>query len=142
MKKHFVVFLSPGTFVHEMSEKPIDSWDVEKAKRMARSITERHGATPFAFYFTTRSRGEDDLDSKVTDTSVTYYLGGKVETLAEVKARATKDDRILISNMEINHYDRIITNTNSWKVTQPLNKNDVVLDWDVPKSKTAAASGD
>jgi hypothetical protein len=125
-----------------MSEKPIDSWDVEKAKRMARSITERHGATPFAFYFTTRSRGEDDLDSKVTDTSVTYYLGGKVETLAEVKARATKDDRILISNMEINHYDRIITNTNSWKVTQPLNKNDVVLDWDVPKSKTAAASGD
>jgi hypothetical protein len=142
VKKHFVVFLSPGTFVHEMSEKPIDSWDVEKAKRMARSITERHGATPFAFYFTTRSRGEDDLDSKVTDTSVTYYLGGKVETLAEVKARATKDDRILISNMEINHYDRIITNTNSWKVTQPLNKNDVVLDWDVPKSKTAAASGD
>ena len=58
-----------------------------------------------------------------------YYLGGKVETLAEVKARATKDDSILIANMECNHYDRIITNTNSWKVTQPLNPKDVVLDW-------------
>jgi hypothetical protein len=129
MKKHFVVFLSPGTFVHETSEKPIASWDVEEAKKMARGIKERHGATPFGFYFITRSRGSEDLDSKITDESNMYYLGGKVETLAEVKARATKDDSILISNMECNHYDRIITNTNSWKVTQPLNSKDVVLDW-------------
>ena len=129
MKKHFVIFLSPGTFVSETTEKPIESWDVEEAKRMARGITERHGATPYGFYFATRSRGSEDLDSKVTATSGIYYLGGKVETLEEVKARATKDDRILISNMEGNHYDRIVTNTNSWKVTMPLNKEDVVLEW-------------
>ena len=28
MQKHFVTFLSPGTFVAETSEKEIDSWDV------------------------------------------------------------------------------------------------------------------
>ncbi len=58
-----------------------------------------------------------------------YFLGGKVETLAEVKARATDADRILVSNMEINGYDQIITNDNSWRWTQPLGKTDVVLQW-------------
>jgi hypothetical protein len=32
VKQHFVTFYSPGTFFAETSEKPIDSWDVEKAK--------------------------------------------------------------------------------------------------------------
>jgi hypothetical protein len=58
-----------------------------------------------------------------------YYLGGTVETLEEVKARATDKERILISNMEINKWDRVITNTNSWKWTQPLEPDDIVLDW-------------
>ena len=129
MKKHFVVFMSPGTLFHETTSKEIDSWDVEKAKQMATGISERYGATPFGFYFTTRSRGAKDLDAKVTATSPTYFLGGKVETLEEVKARATKEDSILIGNMECNGWNRIITNTNSWKVTQPLKDEDVVLDW-------------
>jgi hypothetical protein len=137
MKKHFVTFLSPGTFSHEETSKEIDSWDVEKAKQMARGIKERHNATPFAFYFTTRSRNSEDLDSKVSATSPTYYLGGKVETFAEVEARATKDDSILLSNMRCNNWDRIITNTNSWRVTQPLHKEDVVLDWESSKAATA-----
>jgi hypothetical protein len=129
MKKHFVVFRSPGTFFHEETTKEIGSWDVEEAKKMARGITERYGATPFGFYFITRSRKADDLDSSVSAKSNMYYLGGKIETLEEVKARATKDDNILIRNMECNGYQRIITNTNSWRVTQPLNTGDVVLDW-------------
>ena len=140
MKKHFVVFLSPGTFVHEESTKEIDSWDVEQAKKMARKIIERHNATPFGFYFITRTRGDNDLDSKISDESPMYYLGGKVETLEEVKARAIKDDSILIGNMECNRWDRIITNTNSWKITQPLRKGDVILDWDAPKKVVAAGS--
>jgi hypothetical protein len=129
MKEHFVTFYSPGTFVHETTEKSIDKWDIEEAKQMARKIKERHGATPYGFRFTTRSRGPMDLDSKVTKESPFYYLGGKIETLEEVKARATKDDSILISNMENNGYERIITNTNSWRWTAPLNPTDVVLDW-------------
>lgn len=129
LAKHFVTFYSPGTFVAETSELPIDSWDVNAAKEMARGIRERHNAAPYGFQFTTRTRGDEDLDSKVTATSPLYYLGGVIETLAEVKARATDKDRILVSNMEGNGYERIITNTNSWRWTQPLKDSDVVLDW-------------
>jgi hypothetical protein len=65
-----------------------------------------------------------------------YFLGGKVETLEEVKARATDKDRVLVMNMEGNGIARIITNTNSWSWTQPLGEKDVVLDWKPrPKEK-------
>lgn len=129
MKKHFVEFLSPGTFTSEVTEKAIDNWDVEQAKKMARNIKERHGATPYGFRFITRERKNTDLDSKVSKVSGIYYLGGKVETLAQVKARGRKDEEILICNMENNGYDKIIVNTNSYKSTFPLYKEDIVLSW-------------
>ena len=129
MEKHFVTFYSPGTFVAEQTEEPIAAWDVAKATRMARSIKERHNATPYGFRFSTRARGENDLDSRVIAKSPLYWLGGHVETLAEVKARATEKDRILVNNMECNGWDRIITNTNSWRWTQPLVADDVVLEF-------------
>lgn len=130
MKKNFVVFYSPGTMVAETSERPLPAgWDIELAKTFAREIKERHGATPYGFCFITRARGPDDLDSKETHRSHMYYLGGEVETLAQVKARALPTDRILIQNMEGNGYERIITNNNSWRWTQPLRKDDVVLDF-------------
>ncbi len=34
MEKHFVTFLSPGTFVAEDRTLPIDSWDVNKAQEI------------------------------------------------------------------------------------------------------------
>ena len=129
MEKHFVTFFSPGTFVAEQTERPIEAWDVEAAKELARGIKERLNALPYGFRFSTRTRNDDDLDSQVTAQSAMYFLGGKVETLAEVKARATEKDRILVSNMEGNGYDRIITNDNSWRWTGPLGKDDVVLEW-------------
>lgn len=130
MEKHFVTFYSPGTFVAEATTKPIDSWDVNSACEMARKIKERYGATPYGFRFSTRSRKDDELDSSVSARSPMYYLGGKVETLAEVEERATDRDSILLSNMRGNGYKRIVTNGNSWGWTQPLNDGDVVLEWD------------
>lgn len=129
MKKHFVEFLSPGSFVSEVTSKEIESWNIEQATEMAKKITERHAAKPYGFRFITRKRGKNDLDSKVSKTSGIYFLGGEVLTLNEVKARNDPKDNILISNMESNGYDRIIVNTNSWKITLPLNKDDVVLEW-------------
>jgi hypothetical protein len=127
VQQHFVTFFSPGTFVAEMSTKPIEAWDTDAAVAMAHEITERHGATPYGFRFITRGRSDAELDSKEIARSPMYYLGGRVETLAEVEARNDPGERILLSNMRGNGYDRIIVNDNSWRWTQPLNPEDVVL---------------
>lgn len=127
IEKHFVKFYSPGTFVAETTEKTIDSWDIETAKKMAAKITERYNATPYAFKFTTRSREDKDLDSHVTKTSPMYYLNCKVVTLAEIKKRNAPKDSILISNMEGNGWDKVVQSTKGWQWTQPLEKGDVVL---------------
>lgn len=138
MQRHFVTFYSSGTFVAEETTKPIKTWDVEAAMKMAHGITERYGATPFGFQFSTRTRGDDDLDSKETATSPFYHLGGKVETLAEVEARNDPKEEVLRSNMRSNGYDKIIVNDNSWRSVQPLGKDDIVLDWRPKKPHKAA----
>jgi len=137
MEKHFVTFCSPGTFVPETSEKPIESWDVEAAKGMALTIHERYGATPFGFYFTTRSRGPADLDSKESQRSNFYYLGGKIETLAAIEARNDPKESILRSNMRGNGYDKVIVNDNSWRFVGLLRDTDVVLDFTPPSNLNA-----
>lgn len=127
MVQHSVVFLSPGTFVAESTQSPIESWDVERAQDMAAEIVERYNARPYGFYFVTRGRGADDLDSREIERSGTYFLGGKVRTVDDVRAANKPDERTLLSNMECNGYSRIIDNRNSWRWTQPLRDEDVVL---------------
>jgi hypothetical protein len=56
-----------------------------------------------------------------------YYLGGTVRTLDEVRAANDPDERILLTNMQANGYDRVIENRNSWRWTQPLRSDDIVL---------------
>lgn len=138
VQAHFVTFYSPGTFVSEQSSMPIHAWDVDTAKALALTVSERHGATPHSFRFSTRSRGPDDLDSKTSATSGLYYLGGTVLTLAEVEARGEERDSILISNMRCNGYERVIENRNSWLFTGPLSEGDTVLDF-TPPTRTEAA---
>lgn len=135
MQKHFVTFLSPGTFFAEYTTKPIDSWDIETAVDMAKDIYERYNARPYGFRFSTQSRGDDDLDSVRTLSSGIYYLRGKIETIDEVRARNDPQESILLSNMEHFGYDRIITSIDGWKWTQPLLKDDVVLDVMLPPSE-------
>lgn len=130
MQQHFVTFYSPGTFVDETTSKPIDSWDVDKAKEMARAITERYSATPFAFSFSTRGRKDDELDSRELATSPMYYLGGEIFTIDQIRERGNPDERILLANMEGNGYDRVIFNHNSWRTVKPLFDNDIVLEWE------------
>ena len=132
VEKYFVTFVSPGTFVPETTTKEIDSWDVDKATKMASEIVERYNATPYSFHFTTR-RNDGDLDSKEVARSVNYFLGGEVLTLEDIKARSDEKDRILISNMEGNGIERVVENRNSWRATLPLGDKDVVL----PFSKSA-----
>ena len=131
MRRHFVTFLSPGTFVHEETTKPIEAWDTSKAIIMSKVITERYGAKPFAFVFTTRERTDKELDSRVTKRSGRYFLGGKILTLAGVK-REMPTETILISNMECNGIKKVVVNDNSWRSVQPLESDDVVLSVPVP----------
>lgn len=128
LQKHFVTFYSPGTFFAETTEKPISSWDVDAAVKMAETITERHNALPYGFRFTTRGRDpKDELDSKVVASSVFYFLSGKVEMIEDVRKRNDPKDRILLSNAEDNGYRRVIHITRGWSWTQPIGDNDVVL---------------
>jgi hypothetical protein len=127
MQQHFVTFYSPGTMFAEMTERPIDAWNVDAAVEMAETITERHGARPYGFRFTTRERQEDWLTTKVVSNSVFYFMSGKVETIEQVRERNDPKDRILLSNAENNGYRRVIHITRGWSWTQPLDDGDVVL---------------
>jgi hypothetical protein len=127
ISQHYVTFYSPGTFVAEMDTHEIDKWDADEAVEMSSMIAQRHGARPYGFRFITRSRGENDMDAKQTDQSPMYFLGGVVQTREEVLAGTDPADRILRSNVESNDWAGIITNTNSYRITQPLNEGDVVL---------------
>lgn len=127
IRQHFVTFYSPGTFVAEATTKPIDAWNVDDAVAMAALIDERYAAKPYGFRFTTRGRDPDDLDSKEIASSPMHYIGGKVETLAEVEARNDPKEEILRSNMRCNGYERIWTTTKGWRWTQPLCADDVVI---------------
>lgn len=127
MEKHFVRFLSAGTFVAEETVMPIEKWDVDQAIEMAKGITERYGAKPYGFQFITRGRTDEELDSKVINRSGIYYINGTVETLNQVKAKGNPDDRILISNMESNGWDKIVTTYNPYKWVQPFNEEDSVV---------------
>jgi len=126
MKAHFVTFNSPGTLFSEQTEMLIDSWDVNAAVEMSKGITERYNAKPYAFFFTTRSRGERDLDSKEIKRSGQYFLGGRTLTLKEVKAEMP-DERILIGNMEGNKWKKVVISENGWRSCHPLMDGDVVL---------------
>jgi hypothetical protein len=124
MEEHFVEFFSPGTFVAETSTKSIDSWDVDKAVKMSKNIKERYGATPYAFRFITRSRKDDELDSKVTKKSGMYYMDCKIQTIKDLDP---VENEILISNMRCNKWNKVVTSTTGWKWTQPIEKDDIVL---------------
>lgn len=124
-EKHYVTFLSPGSFVAETSTREIDSWDVDVAVRMVTGITERYHATPYGFYFTTRTRGEHDFEPEETARSGMYYIGCEVKTVADLEGDPAND--ILLSNMRSNGWDEVVQTTNGWRWTQPLETGDVVL---------------
>ena len=127
LKKNYVVFMSAGTMVAEDTTKEIDTWDINVALKMSKEITERHNSHPYGFYFMTRGRNDNDLDSKVISKSGMYYINGIVETLAEIKAKHNPKDAILISNMECNGWNKVVRTCNPYSWTQPLREDDVVV---------------
>lgn len=128
MKKNFVQFFSPGTFVSETSTREIDIWDTSLAVKMSKEIKERHGSRPYGFRFIERERGDGDFDSHISGESGMYYLGGTVYTLEEIEKAGNPDQEILLANMKGNGWDRVICNKNSWEIWLPFLEGDVCLE--------------
>lgn len=137
-EKHYVTFVSPGTFFSETSQKPIASWDVPTAVKLAKAVTERYGAKPHSFYFTTvlaappiddgRGGVLEVKEKQIARSAGNYFLGGTLLTYEELEARNLKDEEILRSNMRCNGWPVVIENTNSWKATLMFEEDDCVVD--------------
>jgi hypothetical protein len=142
MRKHFVTFLSPGTFFDESTVKEIPSWDTTKAVKMAGQITERYGAMPYGFRFSTSIVSKDIPDGeggklkvkpKEVKRSGIYFLGCYLETLDQVEKRADPKEETLLWNMRVNGMFVICINTNSYKSVHKFGEEDVLLDGYVPE---------
>ena len=129
IKQNYVTFLSPGSLFPEDQTEKIQTWNVSEASRMSKDILEAHGATPYGFYFSTRGRGDEDMDSRQLARTGIYYLHGKIETLAEIENRNDRGDRVLIANMRGNGYAQVVVNKEGYSWTQPLRDGDVVLEY-------------
>lgn len=128
LEKHFVTFYSPGTFFDEETTKEISSWDINIARELAKNVTERYNARPFGFQFSTRIRGDEDFDSYETNRSPMYYLNATILTKDELIAKNDPKNEILLTNMEHNKWDRVITGIAGFRWAKPLHDNDIILD--------------
>lgn len=127
MKKNYVTFYSPGTMVAETTRREVASWNVDKALKMSEEIKERHGARPYGFCFTTMKRGLREFTPREVDRSGMYYVNCEVQTLVEMEARSDPEESILLQNMKMNGWDKIVTTKSGWKWSHPLEDTDIVL---------------
>jgi len=132
MKKYFVKFLSPGTFVNEQSIVEISDWtisyilefegpkgvsetSIQTAIELSKNIKERYGARPYCFFFYIKEY-YDDRDPVITEKSNYYFLGGTILTLEEIKSKNDPEDKTLIWNMKTNNFTRVIDTNQGWTV--------------------------
>jgi hypothetical protein len=137
-ERNFVVFMSPGTFVDEISERPIGGWSVAVALELAAQITERHGAKPCGFRFETRlvaapvddgRGGKLEVRPRTIKTSGMYFIDGRVFTLAEIEAHPEYGpDSILAGNMRGNGWMRVVETRNGYRHMAIVRDGDRVVD--------------
>lgn len=136
-EKHYVTFLSPGTFMSEQTTKPIESWDPARAIALGEDVVERHDARPYGFVFETRlvsdpvpdgRGGHLRVESKLLERSGTHFLGGKLRTFDEVESLADPKEEILLSNMRSNEMSIVCEVRRGYKSTHPFGERDVVVD--------------
>lgn len=142
-EEHFVTFTSPGTFFCEESSVVIDTWNIARAVEISKTITERHGATPFAFKFGTRLVAVESLEDGRGGTldvapreiacSCRHFLGGQIYEYSDVEASQDpavfgRTPDMLLSNMRSSGWPFVLINNNSYRSTQPFEETDVVVD--------------
>ena len=102
---------------------------------MAKTIIQRYDAKPYAFKFITRGRTDEDLDSRVIAKSGYYFINGVVKTLAQIESENDPNNRILISNMKTNGWDKVVVTYSPYKWTQPFTEEDSVVTIDFERGR-------
>lgn len=117
MLKHFVEFSFHGAFLSEYQVK-------EVTERNPELVTVPEGAFAYRFFDRTETSidGEVLVGERKNISPLTYI--GKEYTLEEVKDQFP-ECHILISNMEVNGWSRVVkTRCGNW---QPLLEGDIVI---------------
>lgn len=134
--KHFVRFLSPGTFFDEQSERSIADWDIKAAIGLSETIEERYGAKPYGFVFETRLIAEDiddgyggkmRVEPKTIKKSGVHFINGKLKTLDQLEAAAVEKEEILRTNMRMNDWPIAVFTVNRYTSCHPFEEKDCVV---------------
>jgi hypothetical protein len=137
VRKHYVKFLSPGTFYDEDSSRPIREWDTREAMRMANSVTERHGSIPYAFQFETYldadpvpdgEGGTLEVRAKRIATSGLHYIKGRV--LNYVEATRSHGGTALPGNMRGNRWPLVCETVNKYSHVGIYGADDCIVSAD------------
>lgn len=136
--KHYAHFLSPGTLFDEETSQEIAEWDTRKAVQMAGEITERYGAKPFGFRFTTVTIVSDVPDgrggfmpptTREDKQSPMHFIAGRLKNLAEVEAEYGANSTIAW-NMRVNKWPVVVETQTPWKHTSVFANGSILLDAD------------
>ncbi len=105
VSKNFAILYYEGFVCSNTTTVPVNNFDT---KEVEKHINDKNLTLPYAFCFITKSREDDELDSKITYQSPMIFVNGKVETKEEVFKRNDPREITLRSNMEIYEYETII----------------------------------
>ncbi len=136
-RQEYAVFYSPGTMFAEQTSRPIENRDLRAAVAIGETIVERYSARPYGFRFETRIVADPIPDgvggtlavaSKTIDTSGLHFLGGRLETIDDVAARADKREETLLWNMRVNDHPIVCITENGFRSTQPFGATECIVD--------------
>lgn len=129
MEKKFIVFTipEPGSPQPTKITMAAEEHSIELANKMADDLLQQVGIRPSGFHYTTRARGEEDLDSKEISKSPMYYFEGKTLTMDQVKELPEPKRTNMIYNMGAAKCDTVVVMEIKQEIGFPLKPGDVVL---------------
>jgi hypothetical protein len=136
-KYYTVSFFSPGTFFSETSHKDFQELDLKKICAVAKTMKERHNASPYGFVWEYRELPTDlpqiegyklEVTPKVIEksTGIIYITGEIIYSKDLISER----DRILKFNLERNYDGVGVINKNSYIFHAGFNEGDMIIGWD------------
>lgn len=120
--QHYIEFFWAGTIVANTSTREIEHRD-------PLLVVMPESSYGFRFFDRTVAETTDGetLLGPVKNGSKTYYPGGRIATADEIEAKGDPRDRILLSNMRGNGWDRVVYNRfGAWPQPYEPDKAEVI----------------